>query len=122
MNKAISRVGPGHLNTLKKLQKLGFEFVQYERFPSHLAAKKNKFVVLLEANANGWEIFGQAGYQFSDGIGMLVSDKKRKFFKFHKRIIWADKALLSQFDKFKREIRDLLKPVPSKKQPEKGHA
>ena len=100
---------------------MGFEFVRYERFPSYLGAKKNKFVVLLEPNVDGWQVFGQAGYQFPDGIGMLVSNEKGKNFLFHKSVIRADEALLSQFKEFKREITDLLRPSLYKKQSEKGH-
>ena len=120
MDKVISTVGPGHLEILKKLLELGFEFVQYERYPSHLAAKKNKFVILLEPNVDGWKVFGQAGYEFSDGIGMLVSDEKGKIFLFHKHFIRADDVLLSQFKEFKQEIIDSLKTLPHKKQKKKG--
>ena len=121
MNKDISRIGPIHIEKLKKLQKLGFEFVQYERFPSYLAAKKDKFVVLLEPDVYGWKIFGQAGYQFPDGIGMLISNEKGKYFQLHKDVIRVDAGLLAQFIEFKQEIINLLKPLPGKKQPEKGN-
>ena len=108
MEENAATIGPGHLKILERFQESGFEFVRYERFAGYLAATKDGFVALLKPGADGWQVFGQPGYRFPDGIGMLVEDPKGKKFVFHQKVIIADREILDRFQAFKRELFDLL--------------
>ena len=108
MEENAATIGPEHLKILERFQESGFEFVRYERFADYLAATKDGFVALLEPAADGWQVFGQPGYRFPDGIGMLVEDPRGKKFVFHQKMITADRMILERFQAFKRDLVDLL--------------
>ena len=121
MDETIASIGPAHLKILERFQESGFEFVRYERFATYLAATKRGFVALLEPTADGWQVFGQPGYRFPEGIGMLVEDGEGKKFLFHQKVVQADSRLLAQFQDFKRELLELLTtPLGKKAQGKKG--
>lgn len=93
---------------LGKLHEAGFEFIQYDRFADFLGASKGDFVILLKPELAGWETFGEAGYRFPGGIGVLVVDGEGKKFVYHEKSVRADDRLLADFEQFKLEIHRRL--------------
>ena len=101
-------LGPDHLKTLAELQSAGFEMVPYERFSNYLGVSKGNFVALLAPETVGWRIFGEAGYRFPEGIGVLVRDTEGKKFIFHGKVVRADAQTLADFRDFRRELEQIL--------------
>lgn len=99
---------PPQIETLGKLLQAGFRFLTLPRYERYVAAERDGFVALIDAANGGLRLFGQAGYLLSDGIGMLVERGAGKSFVWHEQSVAATPELLAAYDRFRRELRNLL--------------
>jgi hypothetical protein len=102
---------PKQVGILEKLVRAGFTFVTLERYARYLAVEKNGFVALLDPAGGKLALFSQVGYRMGEGIGMLLENPKGKAFVYHQQSIPATEELLTAYDRFKRELSDLLHPM-----------
>ncbi len=96
--------------TLEGLLRAGFRFLTLERFARYLAAEKNGFVALLDPSDGKLSQFSQAGLLMGEGIGMLIEEPTGKSFVLHGQKVAATLDLLEAYERFKRELSDLLAP------------
>lgn len=78
------------------------------RYERYVAAERDGFVALIDASSGGLRLFGQAGYLLGDGIGVLVERGPGKSFVWHDQSVAATPELLAVYDRFRRELRNLL--------------
>jgi len=93
---------------LEKLLSAGFRFVTVERAERYLGVQREGFVALLEPVDGRIKLFGQAGYLMSTGIGMLVERREGKCFVWHDQSVPATPEMLAEYEKFKRELKEIV--------------
>lgn len=103
-------ITPAQVKILEALLRDGFRFLTLERYARYLAAEKNGFVALLDPSDGKLNMFSQAGLLMGEGIGMLIEEPTGKSFVFHGLKTAATPALLEAYERFKRELSDLLAP------------
>jgi len=74
----------------------------------YLGIEKDGFVALLDPSAGSLVQFGQAGYLFPEGLGMLVERGKGKAFIWKSKSVSATPALLAGYARFRSEVQGLL--------------
>lgn len=101
--------------TLHKLLAAGFRFVTIARVERYLGVERDGFVALLDPADGQLKLFGQAGYRVGDSIGMLVERGAERTFVWHEQSVAATPELLALYERFRRELEEVLKPVASGK-------
>ncbi len=99
---------PAQISILQNLLQAGFEFVQLAHVVRYLPVQKNGFVALLDPSRGKLELFGLAGYRIGEGVGVLVEKTEGKAFVWKNRSAEATPTLLEGFERFKRELKELL--------------
>ena len=101
---------PAQVAILERFLLAGFRFVTFERYARYIAVEKGGFVALLDPGGGKVALFGQAGYLMDEGIGMLMAKPEGQAFVYHNLSIPVTAELLSAYEHFRTEVRELLCP------------
>jgi len=99
---------PTQIATLEHFLQAGFRFVTLERMERYLGVEKDGFVALLDPSDGRLVQFGQVGYRFPEGLGMLVERGEGKAFVWKSKLVSATPELLGGYERFRSEIQVLL--------------
>jgi len=99
---------PTQIATLERFLQAGFRFVTLERMERYPGVEKDGFVALLDLSGGRLAQFGQVGYLFPEGLGMLVERGDGKAFVWKSKSVSATPELLAGYERFRREVRALL--------------
>jgi hypothetical protein len=99
---------PTQIATLERFLQAGFKFVTLERMERYLGVEKDGFIALLDPFGVKPAQFGQAGYLFPEGIGMLVERREGKAFVWKSKSVSATPDLLAGYERFRSEVQGLL--------------
>jgi len=99
---------PAQIATLERFLEAGFRFLTLERMERYLGVEKAGFVSLLDPSGGKVVQFGQAGYLFPEGLGMLVERGEGKTFVWKSKSVPATPELLAAYQRFKSEVKVLL--------------
>jgi len=88
--------------------KAGFAFVTLARIERYLGVQKEGFVALLDPAEGKLVQFGQTGYLFPEGLGMLVERREGKSFVWKSQSMPATPELLAAYERFRNEVKVLL--------------
>jgi len=102
---------PAQIKTLQRLLESGFQFVPMERITRHVVVEKNRFVALLDPGEGKLKLFGEIGYRFDDGIGVLVKRGGKQAFVCKTEAVPATPVLLSAYSRVKKELAEILADV-----------
>jgi len=102
-------LSPAQIATLERFLNSGFRFVTLERMERYLGIEKAGFIALLDPSEGKLVQFGQVGYLFPEGVGMLVERGEGKAFVWKSRAQPATPELLAGYERFRCEVQELLR-------------
>jgi len=93
---------------LQRIYLAGFELQTFERFPKAIGVVKGNCVALVTATPAGLSLIGTPGWRMGEVLGVLVEKDGRKVFQAKSEEVDATPERLSELDRFRTELNDLL--------------
>ncbi len=93
---------------LQRIYLAGFELQTFERFPKAIGVVKGNCVALVTATPAGLSLIGTPGWRMGEVLGVLVEKDGRKVFQAKSEEVDATPERLSELDRFRAELNDLL--------------
>jgi len=93
---------------LQRIYLAGFELQTFERFPKAIGVVKGNCVALVTATPAGLSLIGTPGWRMGEVLGVLVEKDGRKVFQAKSEEVEATPERLSELDRFRAELNDLL--------------
>jgi hypothetical protein len=101
---------PDPAKQLEGIYLAGFEIETFERFPSAVGIRKGNCIALVQASADGLRIIGQPGWRMGEVLGVVVERAGKRVFQAKSELLEATPERLSELERFRRELEDLLAP------------
>ena len=99
---------PAQIDTLERFLRAGFKFLTLERVERYVGMEKDGFVALIDPSQGRLVHFGQVGYLFPEGLGVLVERAEGKAFVWKSKSLPATPELLAGYQRFRDEVQVIL--------------
>ena len=95
---------------LQRIYLAGFELQTFDRYPKCIGVIRDKCIALLVPGVDGLQVLGTPGWRMGEVMGVLTEKDGRNVFQAKSEIVEATVERLEALQKFREDLRDLLRP------------
>ena len=94
---------------LQQLYAAGFDLQTFERFPKAIGVLRDNCIAFLVPGPDGLQVLGNVGWRMGESLGPLVQRGDRQVFVHKDEMIEATPERIATLEKFKQDLREILK-------------